>query len=85
MDDFTVKVTVKDGNLIEGGIVYFNDKYEITEFVVDKRYNASTNSYEKWTCEYGLYKLNNGIKVPTSLKAVWNLKSGNLIYFIVII
>ncbi|WP_304340400.1 DUF6544 family protein [Metaclostridioides mangenotii] len=81
IDDLSVKVTVKDGNLIEGGIAYFNNKYEITKFVVDKRYNSSTKSYEKWTCEYGLYRLNNGVKIPTSLKAVWNLKSGDLIYF----
>lgn len=81
IDEYSINVTVKDGNLIEIGTVFFNEKYEIIKLTIDKRYNTSTESFEKWSCLYGSYKQFNGVKRPTNLKAIWNFKSSDSVYF----
>lgn len=67
------------------GIFTINDIGEITSFITNDRavYNSyGTMSYEKWTITCEDYSVNtDGIKHPMKMKAIWNYKNGDFIYF----
>jgi hypothetical protein len=66
------------------GIFTFNDNGEFTRFETETRYMDSgkgTSEKHKWTAEAGNYISNNGIKIPSELKGVWNLPNGDYEYF----
>jgi hypothetical protein len=54
--------------------VFFNDNHEITRLETE-RY-MEKNRKEKWFGELSEYRRINGIKVPTRIKASWDLKEG---------
>lgn len=65
------------------GIFTFNDKGEFTKFETDDRYMNTGNGNEKhrWTAEASHYIDKRSIKIPSSLKANWNLPDGDYEYF----
>ncbi|MGL5084474.1 MAG: DUF6544 family protein, partial [Clostridium sp.] len=81
IDDYSVEATIKKYGQETSGIYYFNENYEMTSFVVEKRLCTETNTYEKWSAIVSHYKIINGINRPTKFQAVWNFSGGDLIYF----
>jgi hypothetical protein len=66
------------------GIFTFNDKGEFTKFETDERYmdtGEGTSQKSKWTAEASNYIEKNDIKIPSRLKAIWNLPDGDYEYF----
>ena len=66
------------------GIFTFNDKGEFTKFETYERYMNSgkgTSEKHKWTIEASNYIEEAGIKIPSKLKAIWNLPNGDYEYF----
>ncbi|AJQ25667.1 DUF6544 family protein [Pelosinus fermentans] len=66
------------------GVFTFNDKGEYTNFETDDRYmdtGSGTFSKNKWTAEVSNYVEKNGITIPSDLKAIWNLPTGDYEYF----
>lgn len=67
------------------GVFTFNDKGEYTNFETDDRYmdtGSGTFSKNKWTAEVSNYvEKKNGITIPSDLKAIWNLPTGDYEYF----
>lgn len=81
IDDYSVEATIRKDGAETTGIFYFNENYEMTSFVVEKRLCEDTNTYEKWSAITTDYKMINGINIPTKFQAVWNFSSGDLVYF----
>ncbi|AIF51810.1 DUF6544 family protein [Pelosinus sp. UFO1] len=66
------------------GILTFNDKGEYTKFETEDRYmdtGGGTLKKTKWTAEVCNYVEKNGIAIPSDLKAIWNLPTGDFEYF----
>jgi hypothetical protein len=66
------------------GIFTFNDKGEFTKFETEDRYmdtGGGISEKHKWTAEASNYIEKNGIKIPSKLKAIWNLPDGDYEYF----
>jgi len=66
------------------GIFTFDDKGELTKFETDERYmdnGKGTSEKHKWTVEASNYIERGGIKLPSRLKATWNLPDGDYEYF----
>jgi len=66
------------------GIFTFNEKGECTRFETDGRYmdtGGGTLEKTKWTAEVNNYVEKNGITIPSNLKAIWNLPTGDFEYF----
>jgi len=66
------------------GIFTFDDKGELTKFETDERYmdnGKGTSEKHKWTVEASNYIEKGGIKLPSRLKATWNLPDGDYEYF----
>ncbi len=81
IDDYSVEATIRKNGVETTGIFYFNENYEMTSFVDEKRLCAETNTYEKWSAITSDYKVIDGINIPTKFQAVWNYSSGDLVYF----
>ena len=85
IDDYTVEGKLTYNNLEVRGTFHFNEFYEMTSFVADKRGNMDSDGnleYHKWTAECRDYKVNEeGLKLPTNFKAIWNYPEGDFVYF----
>jgi len=81
IDDYSVEATIRKNGIETIGTFYFNEDYEMTSFVDEKRFSTETNTYEKWSAIASDYKVINGINLPTKLQAVWNYSKADLIYF----
>jgi len=77
IDSNSARVIVSDSRIDVSGIFHFNEAGEITHFTAD-RYMDTTK--EKWTGYCKSYKEFDGVKIPTEIEAVWNLKSGDFSY-----
>jgi hypothetical protein len=66
------------------GIFTFNDKGEFTKFETDERYmdigNGKTEKH-RWTAVVDSYIEKNDIKIPSKMRAIWNLPEGDYEYF----
>lgn len=85
IDGHHAKAVISYYGITASGTFTFNDLGEITAFTTKDRaiYSSDgTMSYEKWTitCEHYVENAN-GIKHPTMIKAIWNLKDGDFTYF----
>ena len=81
IDDYSVEATIRKNDAETTGVFYFNQKYEMTSFVVEERFCSDTNTYEKWSAIAADYSVIDGINVPTKFQGIWNYSSGDLIYF----
>ncbi|WP_290062746.1 DUF6544 family protein [Paraclostridium bifermentans] len=81
IDDYSVEATIRKNGRKTTGIFYFNENYEMTHFIDEKRLSSDTNTYEKWSAVTSDYKLVNGVNRPTKFQAVWNFSEGDLVYF----
>lgn len=84
MDDNTVKVIIRDGNVVGEGVVYIDDKGEITSFYSDDRQVEDIEGNMTkigWRCEYSDYQKNNGIMQPGAVRGVKVFKDKEVVYF----
>lgn len=81
IDDYSVEATIRKNGRKTTGIFYFNENYEMTHFIDEKRLSLDTNTYEKWSAVTSDYKVVNGVNRPTKFQAVWNFSEGDLVYF----
>ena len=81
IDDYSVEATIRKNGRKTTGIFYFNENYEMTHFIDEKRLSSDTNTYEKWSAVTSDYKVVNGVNRPTKFQAVWNFSEGDLVYF----
>ncbi len=81
IDDYSVEAIIRKNGSKTTGTFYFNENYEMTHFVDEKRLSSDTNTYEKWSAVVSDYKVVNGVNRPTKFQAVWNFSDGDLVYF----
>lgn len=81
IDGYSVEATIRKNGRKTTGIFYFNENYEMTHFIDEKRLSSDTNTYEKWSAVTSDYKVVNGVNRPTKFQAVWNFSEGDLVYF----
>lgn len=66
------------------GLFTFDDNGAMASFTTNDREYADTNGNTqqvRWSAVCADYKDVNGIKCPTTLKAVWHFETGDLVYF----
>lgn len=83
IDSRTAKATIKDGDLSVSGVLYFNEKGQLINFVSDDRYYAPTAGEAKlvkWSTPITSYKNVNGINLVGAANAVWHFKKGDFVY-----
>lgn len=84
IDETHAKATIAYYGTSASGIFTFNENGEMTSFTTDDRVATEmdgTTKNVKWTAVCSDYKLSNGIKKPTILKAIWHYDDGDQIYF----
>lgn len=83
LNPFTIKGTIRDGELEASGIFYFNEYCELLRFETNDRYYAHNGKMEKfkWTAYAWNYKSCNGFKYPSNFMATWSLPTGDYTYF----
>lgn len=84
IDETHVKATITYYGITVSGIFKFDDNGGMISFITeDREYNDGNGNIQKvkWSAVCTDYKDMNGIKYPTALKAVWHLKTGDLVYF----
>lgn len=84
IDETHAKATITYNGISASGIFVFDDNGAMTSFTTDDReYNDANGKIQKakWSAVLGEYKNINGIKYPTTLKAIWHLETGDLVYF----
>ncbi len=85
IDDYKVKATISYGGQTSCGIFTFNERYEYISFTTnDRSVTNSDGTFEKvpWSALCGDYVAGeNGIKYPSTFKAVWNYPEGDFVYF----
>jgi len=84
VDENQVKGTISYYGLSVSGIFSFDENGYLTTFITDDRIYVDTNGNAqqvKWSAICGDYREVNGIMQPKSLKAIWHLPEGDLVYF----
>lgn len=84
IDKNHAKANIEYKGIKAEGIFTFNDKGEFTTFETDERYmdtGKRTSEKHKWTAKANYYIEKNGIKIPSKVKAIWNLPNGDYEYF----
>lgn len=84
IDETKAKATISYYGKSASGIFLFDSNGEMISFTTDDReYNDGNGKKQKakWSALCGDYKDVDGIKYPTTLKGVWHLDTGDLVYF----
>lgn len=84
IDSNSVKAKFEDKGNEVSGIFYFNNNHEFIRFTTDDRfYMLKDGSYKnlKWSIEFNNYSDINGVKIPTDVKVIWHMDSGDFEYF----
>ncbi len=85
VNDHQVRATITFREQKASGIFTFNEKYEMTSFTTKDRAVVNTDGTTEnvpWTAACDRYVTGaDGIKRPTSFKAIWNYSDGDFIYF----
>lgn len=85
INDYQVKATITFREQKASGIFTFNEKYEMTSFTTKDRAVVNTDGTTEnvpWTAACDRYVTGaDGIKRPTTFKAIWNYSDGDFIYF----
>lgn len=84
IDDNSVKVIISDGEVRGEGIIYLNDKGEVTTFYSDDRQVEEIDGEMKrigWRCEYENYQKQNGIMQAKTVKSIKIYPDKEVTYF----
>jgi hypothetical protein len=81
IDSRSAKAAMSYHRMTSSAVFHFNEKGQVTNFVAE-RYRENNGRYdlETWSTPIYDYKEINGIMIPTSGEAVWNLSSGDFSY-----
>lgn len=82
--DYKAKAVIEFGGNRASGIFEFNEKFEMTRFYTEDRYQSQKDNTQKnvhWAVIAENYIEKNGIRFPSAFKAVWYQDNGNLEYF----
>lgn len=83
--EYEVRATIEYMGQSAQGVFHFNDNYELTTFTTTDR--AATDKdghmeYIPWSAICGDYLMSSdGIKLPTTFKAVWHYPDEDFVYF----
>lgn len=76
--EYEVRAAMTFGGQTVSGVFTFNEHYEMEKFVTTDRKDDKT----PWTAQCSNYELSDdGLKLPTRFKAVWNYEDGDFVYF----
>jgi hypothetical protein len=84
IDENRVKGIITYYGLSVNGIFTFDNNGFLTNFTTDDRIYVDTNGnakHIKWSAICGDYREVGGIMQPKTLKAIWHLPEGDLVYF----
>ncbi len=84
IDDTNVKATISYHGISASGIFTFDENGAMKSFTTDDRENVDANGNVqkfRWSAIIEDYKEKDGIKYPTSMKAIWHYDSGDVVYF----
>ncbi|WP_019910257.1 DUF6544 family protein [Paenibacillus sp. HW567] len=84
IDDTHARANISYYGITAGGIFSFRDNGECLSFTTDDRTAIGmdgTKQRVRWSAYMEDYKLIDGVRQPTHLKAVWHYDSGDLVYF----
>lgn len=85
IDPYAVEAKIEVEGIEVEGVLYFDQKYQIREFVCENRGMLQENGKiadMKWTAKCMDYKKNSqGINFPTKMQAVWNFPKEDFLYF----
>jgi len=84
IDNLHAKATITCYGMSVSGVYTFDESGKMLSFETDDRSVVSTNGSSekiKWSVVFNEYKEVNGIKKPTSFKAIWHYNDGDLVYF----
>lgn len=81
----SVKVTVKNHNLVVSGVYNFDDRGMVRSFSTDFRSitkNDGTLERRKWSAVYDNYTSKDGLVLPDKFMSTWHFDNEDLAYFI---
>ncbi|MEO3947812.1 DUF6544 family protein [Gorillibacterium sp. CAU 1737] len=84
IDDTQVKATLSAYGLSVSGWFQFREGGESVSFTTDDRYvveSDGTSRQVRWSALMDNFKVVDGIRQPTRMRAVWHEKSGDVVYF----
>lgn len=84
IDDTHVKANISYYGIAASGIFTFSEAGEMKKFTTEDRTAADFNGNMEqipWSAVCENYKEDNGIKKPTSFKAMWHYPEGDQVYF----
>lgn len=84
IDSNSCKGIIDYKGIMGEGIFTFNEKGEFIKFQTEDRYmymDDGTSVKHRWSALVSDYVERNGVKVPSRVKGVWNLKEGDHEYF----
>ena len=84
IDDTHAKAMMKAYGMEVSGIFTFSESGEMLSFSTEDRMAVTmdgTMEQVRWSAECGDYVLQDGLRVPSSLKATWHYPQGDLLYF----
>lgn len=85
INDHEVKATITYKGQTASGVFTFNDQYEYVSFKTeDRAVSGNDGTVEKmpWSAVCDDYKeAPNGIRYPSTFKAIWHYPEGDLVYF----
>ena len=85
IDDHHVEATITYRGQTVSGVFEFNEQFEMISFTTNDRAVANSDgtfTYVPWTAQCGDYEVGaDGIKRPTTFRAVWNYPEGDFVYF----
>lgn len=84
IDAYSAKAKLTDHGLTGEGIFTFNDLGEVTTFVSHDRYYANPNGgneRQTWTAYCENYIEKDGVRFPSTVRAVWSLPEGEFEYW----
>lgn len=84
IDATHAKATISYYGITASGIFTFAESGEMISFTANDRWSIETDGTKAqtpWSILVGDYEGKDGIRQPTSFKAVWHYKSGDSVYF----
>ncbi|PLW99721.1 MAG: hypothetical protein C0593_02525 [Marinilabiliales bacterium] len=83
VSEYEATATLEYHDINVSATLYFNESYELINFVTDDRYYADGKSVSKkvrWSTPMYQYVFDNGIKRPSYGEAIWELPEGPYTY-----
>lgn len=84
IDDLHAEATISRYGSTASGIFSFRENGECISFTTDDRTAIGMDGSKqnvRWTAYMDNYRIFNGLRQPTRLRAVWHYDEGDLVYF----